>query len=98
MVGHLKPKQEIERLQELVLVNSYIYYKYDTNVMSDESFDSCCRMLKGWMNSKEWVKSKHYNLFKEFSMATRFTLVESNDEKWRNIAEQIIANDKYIAY
>ena len=98
MVEHLKGLSEINRLQEFVLVNSYIYYKYDANVVPDEVFDSCCRMLKGWMNNREWPRSEHYELFKEFSMATRFTLIESNNEKWCKIAQQIIENDKYISY
>ena len=98
MREHLKGVAEIDRLQDFVLVNSYIYYKFDSNVVSDEAFDSCCRMLEGWMNNKEYKKSKHYELFKNFSMATRYTLVEEENKKYMKIAQEIVNNDKYIAY
>ena len=95
---HLKGIDEINRLQDFVLVNSYIYYKFDSNVVSDEVFDACCGMLAGWMNHAHFKKSKHYELFKEFSMATRFSLVKDEDKKYMEIAQQIVNNQQYIAY
>jgi hypothetical protein len=99
MTEHLKPDVlEINRLQELVIVNCYIYYKFDSNVLDDSAFDYCCKMLISRMKGKEAVKSKHYELFKEFSMATRYLLVVPDCPIWGKIAQEVIKNDKYIAY
>ena len=99
MTEHLKPEvAEINRLQELVLVNCYIYYKYDSNVLSDSAFDHCCRMLIARMKHKDSNNSKHYELFKDISMATRYLLIKPDCPEWSKIAQEIIKNDKYIAY
>jgi hypothetical protein len=99
MKQQLKPDVlEINRLQELVIVNCYIYYVYDSSVLNDSAFDYCCRMLIARMNSKDAFNSKHYELFKEFNMSTRYLIVKPDCEKWKKIALEVIKNDKYIAY
>jgi len=90
------PIDTINNLQEIIIVNCYVYYELDDNVLSDVQFDHVCNKLIGWMNHKDFKKSKHYELFKDFSMATRFNISETKNKKWLNIAQQVVDNQKYI--
>lgn len=88
--------ETINNLQEIIIVNCYVYYELDDNILTDVAFDHVSTMLIGWMNHKDFKKSKHYELFKEFSMATRFNITKNKEQKWLKIAQQVIDNQKYI--
>ena len=79
----------IHRLVPIFLMSSYLYYKKNTNVLSDEQFDMLCkRMLDNWSK----IKHRHKRLIKKddleagtgYAIKKYPTIVMSAAERWKD--------------
>ena len=86
----------INRRQRQILVHSYIYYKEDSNLIDDFTFDKWCKELFKLQtdNVREFEKSEYYNVFKKWSGFSGYDLFRDNEtfiEMWaRHKALQLI--------
>lgn len=79
----------IDRLVPIYLMSSYLYYKKDTSVLSDDQFDMLCkRMLDNWSK----IKHRHKRLIKKhdleagtgYAIKKYPTIVMSAAERWKD--------------
>lgn len=72
---------KIDYLQKMILVNSALYYKYDTNSLSDYEYDSISEQLVSYMNEypESRRKSKYAYVFDTYDGTTGFHLVNNLD-------------------
>lgn len=85
----------INRRQRQILVHSYIYYKEDSNLVDDFTFDKWCKELfqLQTQNKKEFEKSVFHNVFKKWSGFSGYDLFKDElmVEMWaRYKATQLI--------
>ena len=70
--------ERISFLQRKVLINSYLYYERDTNLISDKDFDSLCKELVSLQNkyNTDWIynKTDYGAVFYDFDGTTGFHL------------------------
>ena len=77
----------IHRLVPIYLMSSYLYYKKDTNKLSDEEFDMLCkRMLENWKKirhpHKRLIKKKDLEAGTGYAIKKYPTIVMSSAERW----------------
>lgn len=85
----------INRRQRQILVHSYIYYKEDSNLIDDFTFDKWCKELFKLQtnNKREFEKSEFFNVFKKWSGFSGYDLFKDDImvEMWaRYKATQLI--------
>lgn len=70
---------KIDYLQKMILVNSALYYKYDTNALSDHEYDSISEQLVQYMNEYPISKriSKYAYVFDDYDGTTGYHLVDN---------------------
>lgn len=70
---------KIDYLQKMILVNSALYYKYDTNALTDHQYDSISEQLVQYMDEYPLSKriSKYAYVFDTYDGTTGFHLVDS---------------------
>lgn len=78
----------INRCVALYLMSSYLYYKKDTNVLSDGDFDAICkRLLAEWKNithpHKKFLKKGSLKAGTGFNIKKYPTIVMSAAERWK---------------
>lgn len=57
---------EIKRLRKIILVHSVIYYRMNTNIISDIQFDKFAKRLQSLQNQYPLISKKISELYKEF--------------------------------
>ena len=57
---------EIKRLRKVILVHSVIYYRMNTNIISDIQFDKFAKRLQKLQNQYPLISKKISELYKEF--------------------------------
>ncbi len=74
---YTKPIDKINSLQHWILVQSIIYYKFDTNITTDYKYDMNCNLLVRLQNKfrSSKKKSRYYYIFKDFDGSTGFDLI-----------------------
>lgn len=80
--------EKINHLQRKIIVNSYIYYELDDNVLSDKEYDVLSRELVKYKNDYPdiWRTSQYYKQFgDDYNGATGFTLFHDLDDREKNI-------------
>lgn len=76
---------KINYLQKMILVNSVLYYKYDTNALTDYEYDSISEQLVSYMNAYPISKriSKYAYVFDNYDGTTGYHLfnnLEADDQ------------------
>ena len=71
---YLSIEYKIRMLQRFILVQSYIYYYCDTNIVSDRIYDMNAQQLIKLMNNNPKVKTEFSYAFKGFESGTGFDL------------------------
>lgn len=68
---------KINYLQKMILVNSALYYKYDTNALSDYEYDSISEQLVQYMNEYPISRriSTYAYIFDSYDGSTGFHLI-----------------------
>lgn len=68
---------KVSHLQRRIIVWSILYYEFDTSIIDDHKFDSCCHQLVGLQNElskKDFDKTTYHYLFENFDGTTGFDL------------------------
>ena len=78
----------INRCVALYLMSSYLYYKKDTNVLSDGDFDAICqRLLAEWKDithpHKKFLKKGSLKAGTGFSIKKYPAIVMSAADRWK---------------
>lgn len=61
-----KIKEEIKRLRKVILVHSVIYYRLNTNIISDIQFDKFAKRLQKLQNQYPLLSKGVNEFYKEF--------------------------------
>ena len=61
-----KIKEEIKRLRKVILVHSVIYYRLNTNIISDIQFDKFAKRLQKLQNQYPLLSKDVNEFYKEF--------------------------------
>lgn len=81
----------IERSQRQLIVHSFIYYRYNDSIWTDEQFDRAAYNLVSFKDTQEFKDSEFYDLFKDFDGDTGYHLLNvKNPSYWCNLAKQLI--------
>jgi NAD-dependent DNA ligase len=66
-----------------MLVNSYLYYQLDTNIISDHRFDDECRQLYSLKVKypKDFSEARYSYVMEDFTGSTGFGYVEKLNKK-----------------
>lgn len=83
-------KEKIQLLQRSILVDSYVYYELNENLLADSNYDANTRQLLALKksNPEAWQKSKYRRYFENFESGTGFDLmykVRKNPNLFRKI-------------
>jgi len=78
----------INRCVALYMMSSYLYYKKDTNVLSDGDFDAICkRLLAEWKDithpHKKFLKKGSLEAGTGFNIKKYPAIVRSSAERWK---------------
>lgn len=85
-------KSNIERLQRQLIVHSFIYYRYNTSIWTDDKFDKAAYLLVDVKHTAAFKKSKFYGLFKDFDGSTGYHLLKAKPEGyWDVLAKDILS-------
>lgn len=84
-------KEKIQLLQRSILVDSYVYYELNNNLLADCQYDRNTRQLLALKksNPEAWEKSRYRRYFENFESGTGFDLmykVRKNPNLFRKIA------------
>ena len=65
-------------MQRYILVHSYLYYEYDTSVISDKQFDDSAKQLVAMQskNPDDAERSQYWYVFYNFDGSTGFDLFD----------------------
>lgn len=79
----------VNRCVALYLMSSYLYYRKDTNVLSDGDFDAICqRLLAEWKSithpHKKFLKKVSLKAGTGYNIKRYPTIVMSAAEKWKD--------------
>ena len=90
---------KISYLQKMILVNSMLYYKHNTNAMSDLEYDSISEQLVSYMKLCPESKyiSRYAYVFYDYDGTTGFHLsnrLEPVDYQMVSITVEIYLNNK----
>lgn len=83
-------KEKIQLLQRSILVDSYVYYELNNNLLPDCKYDKNTRQLLALKksNPEAWEKSRYRRYFENFESGTGFDLmykVRKNPNLFRKI-------------
>lgn len=83
-------KEKIQLLQRSILVDSYVYYELNENLLADSDYDANTRQLLALKksNPEAWEKSRYRRYFENFESGTGFDLmykVRKNPNLFRKI-------------
>lgn len=83
-------KEKIQLLQRSILVDSYVYYELNENLLADSDYDANTRQLLTLKkaNPEAWERSRYRKYFKNFESGTGFDLmykVRKNPNLFRKI-------------
>lgn len=70
-------KEKIQLLQRSILVDSYVYYELNENLLADSDYDANTRQLLALKksNPEAWGKSRYRRYFENFESGTGFDLM-----------------------
>lgn len=70
-------KEKIQLLQRSILVDSYVYYELNENLLADSDYDANTRQLLALKktNPEAWEKSRYRRYFENFESGTGFDLM-----------------------
>ena len=89
-------KDKIEFLQRKIILNSVVYYEYDTNFLSDKFYDSICRQLVTLQHEYGDVIDTQYGYaFCDFDGSTGFDLYFRLNEKDRSYLLNMVKRQVY---
>ena len=86
-------QERIDHLQRFIIVNSYIYYECNNNVISDREYDAKAKELVEYKNNYPdlWKSSMYYKQFgDDYNGSTGFTLFHDLDERQQRIILSIV--------
>lgn len=83
---------KIKQRRRQIIVHSIIYYRFNSNIVSDIKFDSWCNELiqLQYKYPKISQRVELYEDFKDFSHASGFNLKSLNNPCFINIAEGLL--------
>lgn len=94
---HFTDLEKIQLLQRSILVNSYVYYELNENLLSDFQYDANTRLLLKLKESapEAYRESRYHGYFDNFESGTGFDLTSrlKND---RELLERV-AMDAHLA-
>lgn len=85
-------QNEIDRLQRIIILHSYIYYELDDNVISDFEYDAKAHKLAKYKEDypELWKTSKYYEQFgDDYDGSTGFGLYARLDPEQQKIIQHI---------
>lgn len=88
---HFTPQDRIELLERWIMVQSYIYYELDMNIVSDHTYNANSQQLVSLIKEypEEYERSRYYSFFYDFDGSTGYHLVprvkNGNGELYRDI-------------
>lgn len=91
--SNLTTQEYIDYLQRFIILNSYIYYELDGNVISDKQYDEKAKELVEYKNRypELWKNSMYYKQFGDkYNGATGFTLYHDLDEHQKEIIRSLV--------
>ena len=94
-LSDLSLQEHIDFLQRYIIVQSYIYYELDTNIVSDKVYDAKAKELVQYKNKHPdlWKSSMYYKQFgDDYNGATGFTLYHDLDEPQKEIIRSCVPN------
>ena len=68
-------------LQRWILVQSYIYYQLDDNIVSDRMYDMNARQLIKLQKKYPNIKTEYSKIFSDFESGTGFDLISRLSKK-----------------
>lgn len=90
-------QEQINRLQRIIILHSYIYYELNDNVISDREYDLKSKELVKYKNDypELWMNSEYYKQFgDDYNGSTGFSLYRDLDDHQKSII-RCIANYRY---
>ena len=83
---------KINRLQRQLMVHSYIYYRLNDNIWSDEQWDKAAKELL----SLDQTGSAYETLFKDFDGSTGYQLAQyvAMEGNLAYVAERLLAHEQ----
>ena len=84
-------KEKIQLLQRSILVDSYVYYELNENLLADSNYDTNTRQLLALKkaNPEAWQKSGYRRYFENFESGTGFDLMYKV-RKNKNLFQKIV--------
>lgn len=83
---------KIDFLQRKIILNSIMYYVYNTNYISDHHYDDCCKQLVELQNEygPRFVSDSSYGyVYYDFDGSTGYHLFNRLDKKDKDYLEYI---------
>lgn len=79
---------KIRMLQRWILVQSFIYYKLNQNIVSDFEYDKNTQQLIQMQKENSKVKTEFSYVFKDFNSGTGFDLIMKLKDEHYKLIEQ----------
>lgn len=88
----LEKVAQIERYQQLFLVHSFLYYKLNESIISDEQYDQWCRVLLNLQRSHpdEARVSRYWELCKDLDDSCSGFYISQYPEEIQEIALRVL--------
>lgn len=88
---HFTDKEKIQLLQRSILVDSYVYYELNENLLADPNYDANTRQLLVLKksNPEAYEKSRYNRYFANFESGTGFDLMYKV-RKNKNLFQKIV--------
>lgn len=84
----------IERIQRQLILHSFIYYRFNTSIWTDEQFDKAAYLLVSLEHTEEFKTSKFYDVFKDWDGSTGYHLLDMPSRTyWCNLAQEMLNHD-----
>lgn len=80
---YLTEKEKIELLSKWIIIQSLIYYEYDSNLVSDETYDHNSKVFLELIlvNPGEFKSSKYYHILHDFKGSGYYIYSRLTDEE-----------------
>jgi hypothetical protein len=90
-------KEKIDALQRWILVQSFLYYETDLQLVTDKVYDDNCKQLVGYQNEfrKAFKSSMYYYVFHDFDGSTGFDLYYRLNKEDKERLDLYIGNILY---
>lgn len=87
------PKEDIiSSLEHWIIVHSFIYYKFNTNLVSDYMYDMDCKQLAEYIETypEAAAKSRYYYVFKDFDGSTgEYLIYGLNQDDYIHVMDKV---------